>query len=95
MSFNGGPNGVDAKPTAAELEAAKDKRLAPTSDQLRNARVAGRTESAFVSANKGKPRLRRRPSLASSRATRRPGQGRGRPAEADDRRDAAADQGAA
>ena len=57
VSFNGGPNGVDAKPTAAELEAAKDKRLAPTSDQLRNARVAGRTESAFVSANKGKPRI--------------------------------------
>ncbi|MGA2485542.1 MAG: hypothetical protein ABSF49_06100 [Roseiarcus sp.] len=57
VSFNGGPNGVDAKPTAAELEAAKDKHLAPTSDQLRNARVAGRTESAFVSANKGKPRI--------------------------------------
>ena len=57
MSFNGGPNGVDAKPTAAELEAAKDKHLAPTSDQLHNARVAGRTESAFVSANKGKPRI--------------------------------------
>ncbi len=56
-SFNGGPNGVDAKPTPAELEAAKDKRLAPTADQLHNARVAGRTESAFVSANKGKPAI--------------------------------------
>ena len=57
VSFNGGPNGVDAKPTAAELEAAKEQHLAPTSDQLHNARVAGRTESAFVSANKGKPRI--------------------------------------
>jgi len=56
-SFNGGPNGVDAKPTAAELEAAKEKHIAPTSDQLHNARVAGRTESAFVSANKGKPQI--------------------------------------
>jgi hypothetical protein len=54
-SFNGGPNGVDAKPTAAELEAAKEKHLAATSDQLRNARVASKTESSFVSANKGKP----------------------------------------
>ena len=57
VSFNGGPNGLDVKPTAAELEAAKEKHVAPTSDQLHNARVAGRTESAFVSANKGKPRV--------------------------------------
>ncbi len=56
-SFNGGPNGVDAKPTAAELEAAKEKHVAPTADQLHNARVAGRTDSAFVSANKGKPSI--------------------------------------
>jgi hypothetical protein len=57
VSFNGGPNGLDVKPTAAELDVAKEKHVAPTSDQLRNARVAGRTESAFVSANKGKPRI--------------------------------------
>jgi hypothetical protein len=56
VSFNG-PNGVDAKPTAAELEVAKEKHVAPTADQLHNARVAGKTESAFVSANKGKPRI--------------------------------------
>ena len=57
VSFNGGPNGIDAKPTAAELEAAKEKHVALTADQLHNARVAGRTESAFVSANKGKPHI--------------------------------------
>jgi hypothetical protein len=56
-SFNGGPNGVDVKPTAAELEAAKEKHVAPTADQLHNARIAGRTESAFVSVNKGKPNI--------------------------------------
>ena len=67
-SFNGGPNGVDAKPTAAELEAAKEKHVAPTADQLHNARVAGRTESAFVSANKGKP---------SIAATAKPGEFKG------------------
>jgi len=68
VSFNGGPNGVDAKPTAAELAAANEKHLAMTSDQLHNARVAGRTESAFVSANKGKPRIA---------ATARPGEFKG------------------
>ena len=68
VSFNGGPNGVDAKPTPAELEAAKDKRLALTADQLHNARVAGRTDSAFVSANKGKP---------SIAATAKPGEFKG------------------
>jgi hypothetical protein len=68
VSFNGGPNGVNAKPSAAELEAAKEKHVAPTADQLRNARVAGRTESAFVSANKGKP---------SIAATAKPGEFKG------------------
>jgi hypothetical protein len=56
-SFNGGPNGVDAKPTAEEIEAAKDKHIAPTHDQLNNARLASRNESAFVSTNHGKPRI--------------------------------------
>ena len=67
-SFNGGPNGVDVRPTAAELEAAKEKHVAPTADQLHNARVAGKTESAFVSANKGKP---------SVAATAKPGEFKG------------------
>ena len=67
-SFNGGPNGVDAKPTAAELEAAKQKHVAPTADQLHNARVASHTDSAFVSANKGKP---------SIAATAKPGEFKG------------------
>jgi hypothetical protein len=68
-SFNGGPGGVDAKPTPVELEAAKDKHIAPTTDQLHNARIAGRTDSAFVSANKGKP---------SIAATAKPGEFKGR-----------------
>jgi hypothetical protein len=64
-SFNGGPNGLNVKPTAVELEAQKEKHVAPTRDQLDNARAAGRNESAFVSANKGKP---------SIAATAKPGQ---------------------
>jgi len=57
VSFNGGPNGLDVKPTTAELDAAKEQRIAPTRNKLQNARVASRTDSAFVSENKGKPRI--------------------------------------
>jgi hypothetical protein len=56
-SFNGGPDGVDAKPTAEELEAAKEKHVAPTHDQLNNARLASRNEAAFATTNHGKPRI--------------------------------------
>jgi hypothetical protein len=55
VSFNGGPNGTAAKPTAAQLVVAKEVHVPPTPDQVKNARVASRTESAFVSTNHGKP----------------------------------------
>jgi hypothetical protein len=55
VSFNGGPNGMTAKPTAAELAVAKETHVPPTPDQVKNARVASRTDSAFVSTNHGKP----------------------------------------
>ena len=55
VSFNGGPEGVAARPTEAELAADKETHVAPTSAQTRNQRVASRTESAFVSSNNGKP----------------------------------------
>ena len=63
-SFNG-PNGLNVQPTPAELQAVKEKHVAPTHDQLDNARAASRNESAFVSTNKGKP---------SIAATAKPGQ---------------------
>jgi len=34
VSFNGGPNGTAAKPTAAELVVAKETHVAPTPDQV-------------------------------------------------------------
>jgi len=64
-SFNGGPNGVNLKPTPEELRAEKERHVAPTHDQLDNARAASRNEAAFVSTNKGKP---------SIAATAKPGQ---------------------
>ncbi len=54
-SFNGGPNGTTARPTAAEEAAAREPRIAPTTSQVQNARVASRTETSFVSTNHGKP----------------------------------------
>jgi hypothetical protein len=54
ISYNG-PNGVTAKPTPAELAVAKEPHVAETAAQAHNVRVASRTESAFVSENKGKP----------------------------------------
>ncbi len=54
-SFNGGPEGIHAKPTPGELAAARQSHLPPTADQRQNAKVASRTESAFVSTNQGKP----------------------------------------
>jgi hypothetical protein len=64
-SFNGGPNGVSLKPTPEELRVEKERHVAPTHDQLDNARAASRNEAAFVSTNKGKP---------SIAATAKPGQ---------------------
>ena len=88
VSFNGGPNGLDAKPTAAELEAAKEKHLAPTSDQLHNARVAGRTESGVRLRQQGQAAHRGDGEARRVQGRRgRPRQGRRRPAAAD-RRDA-------
>lgn len=54
-SFNGGPDGIHARPTPGELAAGKQAHLPPTADQRQNAKVASRTESAFVSTNQGKP----------------------------------------
>ncbi len=68
VGFNGGPHGVVAKPTAAELAAAKETHLAPTPAQVQQQRVASRTESAFVSTNNGKPPIA---------ATTRPGEFKG------------------
>jgi len=54
-SFNGGPDGIHARATPAELAVGRQTHLPPTADQRQNARVASRTESAFVSSNQGKP----------------------------------------
>jgi hypothetical protein len=55
VSFNGGPDGIKARPTPAELAAAKDQHVPPTAEQRLNARAASHNEGSFLSNNKGKP----------------------------------------
>lgn len=55
VSYNGGPGGIQARPTAAELAAAQRRRLAPTAAQLQQERTAHASPAQFVSRNEGKP----------------------------------------
>ena len=68
-SFNGGPAGVVAKPTAEQLAAAKEEHVRPTRMQVDQARAAGMRSEQFVTANHGKPAIA---------ATERPGQFKGK-----------------
>jgi hypothetical protein len=54
-SFNGGPQGAQAKPTADELAADKDTHSPPTVAQRRLALAASWTQAAYASVNNGKP----------------------------------------
>ncbi len=68
-SFNGGPGGVVAKPTAQELLAEKEPRVRATRAQTSQARLASTRSEQFVTANHGKPAIA---------ATERPGQFKGK-----------------
>ena len=69
-SFNGGPGGVVAKPTNADLVAAKEPRVQATALQVNQARAAGMRSEQFVSTNRGKP-----PVAATARAGEFKGKG--------------------
>ena len=67
-SFNGGPNGVRARPTPEQIALQREKHIPPTVAQRRNVRAASRNEAAFVTNNKGKPPIA---------ATQKPGEFKG------------------
>jgi hypothetical protein len=54
-SFNGGPNGIAARPTPAEIAAAKAPHIAATPVQTQHALAAKANPQARFSANQGKP----------------------------------------
>jgi hypothetical protein len=55
VSFNGGPGGVPAKPSAAELTAQHEQHLPPVSSQTQHEQAASHNPSLLASANHGHP----------------------------------------
>jgi hypothetical protein len=68
ISFNGGPDGVKARPTPEQIAAEKEKHIPATVEQRRNMRAASHNEAAFVTNNRGKPPVA---------ATQKPGEFKG------------------
>jgi hypothetical protein len=54
-SFNGGPGGTTATPTAQERAAASEQHVQPTSEQMNHEHTASTDRSNFASENHGKP----------------------------------------
>jgi len=69
VSFNGGPGGLVARPTAAEAMAMHERHVEATAEQVQHEHVASTNRALLASENHG------RPSIA---ATSRPGQFEGR-----------------
>lgn len=55
VSYNGGPGGVSARPSAAEMQAAHERHVAATSSQLQHQRTAGQDRNQYASVNHGRP----------------------------------------
>jgi WXXGXW repeat (2 copies) len=55
VSFNGGRGGTTARPTPAEIAAAREHHIAATSSQIQQERAASRDRSQWASVNHGKP----------------------------------------
>jgi hypothetical protein len=55
VSFNGGHGGTTARPTAAEVTAAHERRVGLTSEQTRQQREASSNRAQFASVNHGRP----------------------------------------
>jgi hypothetical protein len=57
VSFNGGPGGVSARPSAAELQAQSEKHVEPTANQMQHERTALATPTQRASVNHGAPQV--------------------------------------
>ncbi len=72
VSFNGGPGGINTRPTHAELAAEHERHVSMTSEQTRHLEAARGDRSFLASVNHGRPEVA---------ATPRPGQFEGRGSE--------------
>jgi hypothetical protein len=55
VSFNGGPHGIQARPTERELAVAHERHVAMTSEQMHHEQIARADRANFVSVNHGHP----------------------------------------
>jgi hypothetical protein len=55
VSYSGGPSGVHAQPTAAELAAARGRHVPPTATQQQHVQIAAQDRSLLARVNGGKP----------------------------------------
>ena len=55
VAYNGGPSGVQARPTPAQVTARQQQHVDPTPAQLQHQEAARRDPSQFASPNQGKP----------------------------------------
>ena len=55
VAFNGGPGGINARPTPGEQAAFRENHVAPTGVQMQHASFAQHDRSQFASANHGVP----------------------------------------
>ncbi len=62
VSYNGGPGGVDARPAAAQLAAANQRRSGPVAEQLQHMQMAQSDPRLRASENKGRPPIAATPS---------------------------------
>jgi hypothetical protein len=72
VSFNGGPHGIHAQPTAAELSAAHASHVAMTRAQLQHQKSASSNRTMLASVNHGRPDVAgtARPQLSNRRESR-------------------------
>lgn len=56
-SFNGGPNGIAARPSREEISAGRESHIQPTAMQTSHQRGAGANRANFASENHGRPAM--------------------------------------
>jgi YXWGXW repeat-containing protein len=65
VSYNGGPGGIQARPTSGQWAAAREERFGATSAQARNEPMARSDRGQFAAANHGQPTVNRLESYAN------------------------------
>jgi|GEM_PF-681717 len=57
VSYNGGPNGLLARPQKQELQAQRERHFEPTNTQVQHQQLASQDRGQFATVNNGRPQL--------------------------------------